>query len=193
MKENLSWKYRRWFVWIALTDLVLLTLMAVVMIKIQAIGNWIKSSPIYLVVYAIIIVIVGVAYFALLTKAIFAMERIDNDSRYQPYRDKMFHTQVKHIFTGKDIRSSSVSLNVFLLYPIAAFLFTLKFKSALKKDKKLQIKCKTKEKYQETKKRVVRRNIEGIEQELALFEMATWPFLIIYGIFVVLSVMLFIR
>lgn len=191
MKENLSWKYRSWFVLVGLTDIILLGLMAIIMIKIQTIGNWVKTSPVYLGLYIFMIFLVGVIYLVVLVKAIFAMERIDNDSRYRTYREKLFHTKVTHLVSGKDIRSDSVSLNVFLLYPLAAFLFSVKFRKELRKDKKLQFKCKTKEKYQATKKRIVRKAIQGIEQELALFEMATWPFLIIYGIFVVLSVMLF--
>lgn len=192
MKDNLSWKYRRWFVFVTLTDIILLGIMAGVMINIPIVGNWVKASSLHLCFYVILMLVMGVVYLVLLSWAIFAMERIDNDSRYQTYRDKMFHTQLKHLFTGKNIRSESISLNVFLLYPLAVFLFSMKFKKELKKDKKLQVKCNTKEKYQATKKRIVRKTIEGIEQELVLFELATWPFMIIYAIFAVLSVMLFV-
>ena len=54
MKDNLSWKYRRWFVFVTLTDIILLGIMAGVMINIPIVGNWVKASSLHLCFYVIL-------------------------------------------------------------------------------------------------------------------------------------------
>ena len=122
----------------------------------------------------------GVLYTVVLAKAMLAMERINNDSRYLPARTQLMTSDETHLFTGKHIRTNTVYLPVRMLYPLAVLVFSLEFHKNFRQDVKLQRKCKTKEKYKEIRKRTVKKTIEDIRQELGMFEVLSIMFLLPY-------------
>lgn len=131
-------------------------------------------------------VLLGVIWTLMLSRAMLAMEIINNDSRYLAVRGQYMTTEKTCIFTGEPAQTTAVILPVWITYPLATLVFSISFRKTVKKDEKLRRKYRTKEKYHAARKRVVKKTIEQLNQELGTFEFfSTIFFLFPYLVFLI--------
>lgn len=182
---NYNWNYRKWYVWVIFSEFFLLLAILGISFVLWDVPDVFKErEELLYMLCRIAAVLLGVIWTLMLSRAMLAMEIINNDSRYLAVRGQYMTTQKTCIFTGETAQTTAVILPVWITYPLATLVFSISFWKTVKKDEKLQRKYRTKEKYNAARKRVVKKTIEQLNQELGVFEFfSTIFFLFPYLVF----------
>ena len=121
---NYNWNYRKWYVWVIFSEFFLLLAILGISFVLWDVPDVFKErEELLYMLCRIAAVLLGVIWTLMLSRAMLAMEIINNDSRYLAVRGQYMTTQKTCIFTGETAQTTAVILPVWITYPLATLVF----------------------------------------------------------------------